>query len=331
MSRMSLTVLAGLSIAGCSSEAPVAKETATSPATAAVTAVASPAVTATAAPATTATAAATPADIPVYAGRKVPGGADAGEVWTAGFEIMRDKGNTGLTWDKAQAVCTGAGKSLCTDTQWMRACQADAELAKIETWTASIMGDDRYVVRGGGGSGCSSRQAVSGSETKDMRAAVCCDRAVGIKTSNKNAAFLKASSEHLMGYEKAIRDRDVVALAERYDDKVMFSGKELTRDALIAEHKKDFERVPDQWALFDSCTVTINKTKPGDQKLQSDCRILFHRNGKTVGATQRFLQGGPKMQISTIGGTSAPGSDDPSAAADQKEGKVRIGILLTAD
>ena len=315
---LSLLAVASCSKSGSDSASPP-------PAPVAVT----PSATATTTVAATASVAPTRAEPPVYAPHKVAAGL-AGEVWLPSFEVVRDKGHLATSYIEAMSACTATGKSLCTDAQWTRACDTDPALAAIETWTASGVGGARFIVRGGTEAGCRGRNVADASEKQPSRAAVCCDRAVGIKTNNKNEAFLKTSEKRLLDYEAAIRARDTLTLSSLYDDKVSFLGKEYANAALLKMHEQFFQRAPDQWTVFDSCDVNIEKG--ADVKLGANCRTLFHRNGSVVVAMQRFVWGGaPTMKLQTIGETVAHAQAPDGTMIEEKETKERVGILLAAD
>lgn len=302
----------------------------------AATASAKPAATAAVTAKAAASASAAPSgDVPTYEAHKVPAGDAPDGTWTGPFEVVRHKGALGLDYVKAMDACVQQGKSLCTDTQWQRACAADESLGKIETWTASGNPDGRFVVRGSADGGtCSSRALSEINATVPTRAAVCCDRALGIKTGNKNEAFLKASSKHMLDYEKAVRDRDALALAGVYADKVSFMGKDYERDALLKLHQSYWKAAPDQWTLFDTCDISIDKSQT-DPRLLTDCRTIFHKGGKVFVAVQRFLRGGSPMKVQIIGdvnslvGASESGAQDTAGGA--KETKERVGILLLTE
>ncbi|MCC6646916.1 MAG: hypothetical protein IT374_15250 [Polyangiaceae bacterium] len=285
-------------------------------------------------PASTAAAPPTPAvEVPAYAPRKVTAGFTA-EIYTPAFEIVRDKGELGLTYEEAMQRCVSSGKALCTDAQWSRACEADPALAKIATWTASGTGAGRFVTRGGGDAGCRARDVVDGGDKSPSRAAVCCDRAVAIKTSNKNQAFVMTAAKRLIDYEAALRAKDELAMQTLYDEKVSFGGKELAVGELLKLHRKDWKQFPDQWALFDTCTVEIKKIttdKGPDSKLQGDCRTVFRRGGGTYIAMQRLIWGGLGMKLQTIGDASARAQAPDGTAIEEREVKERVGLLLAAD
>lgn len=322
--------LVGLLAVGCSKSSEVSSQ-------ASKPSAAPPATAAPAAPTAAATAAATvapkAADVPAYPAHKVPAGHAADGTWTGPFEVVRVPGHLGLDYVKAMDECIGEGKALCTETQWTRACDADPSLAKIETWAASGSGDGRFVVRGGADGTCGTRSLAAADASVPVRAAVCCDRALGIRTSNKNEAFLKASSKHMLDYERSLRDRDLISLSNAYDDTVKFLGKDYARDALIKLHQRYFKAAPDQWTLFDTCDISIDKQQT-EPRLLTDCRTLFHKKGKVYIAMQRFVRGGPLAKIQIIGDVDSlsingAAPDDPAASG--AETKERVGILLLTE
>jgi hypothetical protein len=323
-----VTLLA-LVAAGCShSEGPASDKAAAPAQSAAPAALTTAAVKATPSAAPTASAAAAPAEVPAYAAHKVVAGSAPDGTWTGPFEVSRTEGHLGLDYVKAMDQCVTEGKALCSETQWTRACEADASLAKIETWTASGMGDGRFVVRGGAGGTCSARNLAAQDASAPARGAVCCDRAIGIRTSNKNEAFLNASSQQMIDYEKALRDHDVMALASAYADNVKFLGKDYARDDLLKVHQKYFKAVPDQWTLFDTCDISIDKSQT-DPRLQTDCKTIFGKKGKAYLAMQRFVRGGAPIKIQIIGDADSLTTNE--VAGDTKETKERVGVLLLTE
>ena len=317
-----LVSLIPLLLAACDKEAPPAPPTEKPLEKAAATASAK----------ATASAAAPPGEVPAYAAHKVPAGSASDGTWTGPFEVVREKGHLGLDYVKAMDECVKEGKALCTETQWSRACEADPALGKIETWTASANPDGRLVVRGAADGTCGTRTLSEVNASVPARGAVCCDRALGIKTSNKNEAFLKASSKHMLDYEKAVRDRDAIALAAVYADTVSFMGKDYPREALLKVHQKYWAAAPDQWTIFDTCDISIDKSQT-DPRLLTDCRTIFHKGGKIFVAVQRFLRGGSPMKVQVIGDVNSlvGGADSPQDSAGGKETKERVGILLLTE
>lgn len=307
------------------------------PATTAAAATAKPAsavtgaVTASAAPSASASAAAV--EPPVYPPRKVPGGMLNG-MWVQPFEVVRDKGNLGLSYLDAMSRCIGYGKVLCTDSEWARACDSDASLAKIETWTASGVGSNRFVTRGGDEAGCRARNVKDGAELSPTRATVCCDPNISARTTGKNDALLTTVVKKLYAYQRAMREHDALTLGGLYEDKVTWLGKERTNADIIKVHEESFKKDPTQWTTFDTCTLAASPaTTDGgtDAKGTADCLTLFQRHGTVVVAMQRLVfSGNGKVQL--IG--DAVTANIPSAdgtVVQEKELKERVGILLSAD
>lgn len=325
VSWVALSLGGALAVAACE-EKPAESQAPATPASAA-SAKASAATTASAKPA------ATTLELPVYAAKKVPEGSnDKTSPWTLAFEVERKAGNVGLAYEAAQKSCNDAGKWLCSEAQWERACKHDAALGKIETWTTTGVGGERFVVRGG--EGCSSRSVKPKADESASRGAVCCERAVAIDTDNRNLAFLRASALKLREYEKALQERDTAALSSVYDDKVAFLGKEYSKSGLISQHRKDLKKFPKQWTFFDGCTVKIGKD--GEEAvLVSDCRAVFQRAGKVRVGVQRLVRGGPKGLIQQIGNTSLKKTDAKAQIFAGFEGepetKERVGVLLLSE
>jgi hypothetical protein len=325
MTRRQTGLILAVLAAACSkptSEPPTPTPSASAPPVASVSApVAS-------APAPSASAAA--AEPPIYPEHRLPEGRLEGGPWTVAFGIARAPGNLGLDQTAAQLQCVAAGKALCTEAQWDRACAADPELGKLETWTCSGVGGQRFIVRGGS-AGCAAREVVDVTDLRPTRAAVCCDRAVAITTTNNNRAFMRAASQQLLKYERALRDQNTVALTDIYSDPVAYGGKQYPREQILKRHAADFRAYPKQWVLFDACEVNIGHLG-AEVTLDSNCRTSFNRTGKTVVAMQKFVWGGAERRLLQVGDAV---TDKAVGAAVQFEGepeeKERVGVILQSD
>jgi hypothetical protein len=343
---LALILPAALFPLGCSSKSGDAPTpAATVQATAApTTAAASASPTASQAPAPTAATSAAP-EPPVYPPRKVPGGMLNG-MWVQTFEIVRDKGNLGLSYLDAMNRCVGYGKILCTDVEWARACETDASLAKIETWTASGIGNNRFVTRGGDESaGCRARDVKDGADLSPTRAAVCCDANIVAKSMSKDE-LLTTVVRKLYAYQTAMRSRDALTLGGLYEEKVTWLGKERSNAEIIAVHEESFKKDPAQWTLFDTCTLSTDRgASPAaapdagapdagagaDATATADCLTLFQRNGSVVVAMQRLVFSGA-AKIKLIGDAVTARQPAPDGTmVEEKVTKERVGILLSAD
>ena len=281
---------------------------------------------------TAASGSAAAAEPPVYPPRKVPGGMLSG-MWVQPFEIVRDKGNVGLSYLDAMNRCIAYDKVLCTDSEWARACETDEKLSKIETWTASGAGSNRFVTRGGEDSGCRARNLKDGDEKVATRATVCCDPNIAIRTA-KNEGLVSDVVKKLFQYQRAMRQKDALSLGGLYEDKVTWLGKPRTKDEIMKVHQDSFTKDPMQWTMFDTCNVVGD---PGagdggaDAKVTADCLTLFNRKGTVVVAMQRLVFGGDG-KIKLIGDATTanvPAAD--GSMVQEKELKERVGILLSAD
>lgn len=233
---------------------------------------------------------------PAVSPRTIGAGTAADGTWTASFKVEQVAGDAGLTYLAAQEHCASKGLALCTETQWMRACDDDPKIAEFPSWSLSAFEREGFVVRGGGS--CSRRAITRGSETSPSRVGVCCERAVGIRSANKNDAFLMRASERVLELEHANQHRAVDALERLYDDNIFFLNREYTRQELIAEAKKYFRRYPDQWLLYDVCDIRIEKG--ADESLVSDCLAVGHRGAEVAVVMQQIVRGGPEGRIQKL-------------------------------
>ncbi len=271
------------------------------------------------------------AEPPVYPPRTVPGGMYNG-AWVQPFEVVRDKGNLGLSYLDAMSRCIGYSKVLCSDSSWARACATDEKLSRIETWVSTGVGSNRFVTRGGEEAGCRARNVKEGTDLSPTRAAVCCDYDIGIKQAGKADELTTGTVRKLFAYYRALRDKDALTLAGLYEDKVTWLGKERTNAEIIKVHQESFQKDPAQWTQFDTCSVAGDKGDGGPEaKATVDCVTLFQRKGAVVVAMQRLIFSG-NGKIKLIG--DAETANMPAVAGatfQEKELKERVGILLQAD
>jgi len=220
---------------------------------------------------------------------KAPGGA-----WVGTFTIERRKGGEGRDLKSATKFCHDQGRSLCTETQWQRACASDGKLGRIETWTVSMEGK-QAVVRGG--EGCQARALSAPGKTTPQRGAVCCERAVAISTTDDSKAFLRSHARRLLDYERAARRSAASRLKSLLDDPVVFGGKQRKPDEVTQSFEK---RSPDAWSVLDSCDVRV-KPVGSEKQLVSDCQVVHFDGDRFSGQTIRIVHGGPKSKIQLIG------------------------------
>jgi serine/threonine protein kinase len=206
--------------------------------------------------------------------------------WLPDFQLRRDKGDENATVLAAYGACSTKGMALCTESQWTRACSMDPSIGAIETWTVTFSGASGFVVRGGSG-GCTARRVVGGSETSAMRAGVCCDPVVAIRSENQNKTFLTTVSSRMTRYERGILKRSGAALAPSLDEQVTFLGKPYSRDALVSTYDAWFRRWPDQWTLYDTCDVTIQPG--GEATWTADCATTAQKGGEVAFVTTRYV------------------------------------------
>jgi hypothetical protein len=247
--------------------------------------------------------------LPDYPRRAIRPGFAADETWVPRFFIQRQAGDERLTYADAMEFCGKKRMALCSDAQWQRACAQDKQLGQYETWTLSVEGN-RAVVRGGDGS-CSRRQRALPGERSATRAAVCCDRAIGIRTSNRHESFLTGSAQRLIDYEQAVLNRRAGKLRQLLAEAVVFHGRERSRDEVVAALQS---RSAASSLTFDRCQVEIDK-EGGEPRLVSDCRTVRSQANQLSGSVLRVVHGGSETQILLVGSVA----DMPLLRREQKE------------
>jgi hypothetical protein len=172
--------------------------------------------------------------------------------WLMGFRTYTPRGVRGLTFNQARATCNAVGKSLCTETQWARACDAENAVAAEAAWTTTPA-PDGIVVRGGGS--CGTRVIVAARSTEPARVGLCCDRAVALDLSGYNLTTLTNLSKRLLELELVINQRDSEAFAAMVSNPVKLQGRDYSpAQARAAFYHSSTENL-DERELVDSCEI----------------------------------------------------------------------------
>jgi hypothetical protein len=191
-------------------------------------------------------------DAAVATDRTVAAGTTPAGFHLAAFTLRALDDSPGLAFGKAVEACAVAGKFLCSEAEWQRACAESAELAKAETWTYTAE-RERVVVRGGDGN-CEKRSVVNPADANGARATLCCDRAIGVQSGDADAAQ-KIGAE-LVVFERGLRERKAEDIAQVTLETLVFAGKELKREELLpASLAALLPDASEEPVLFDSCSV----------------------------------------------------------------------------
>jgi hypothetical protein len=202
----------------------------------------------------------------------------------------------GLAFGKAVEACALAGKFLCSEVEWQRACAESPDLAKTETWTYSAE-RDRSVVRGGDGA-CEKRAVVNPSDTSGARATLCCDRAVGVIGGFGDAA--EKIGVGLVVYERGLRENQTEDVAAVTLETLVFAGKELKREehlpaalqALLPDASKEL-------VLFDSCVLRPG-AEDGGASTNLECTAARLRANGPEELRWKLATTGPEHRLSRI-------------------------------
>lgn len=151
---------------------------------------------------------------PTVAERQVPSGWSADQrSYLQQYRLgLPSPAPVGAAFKVARASCLAAGRDLCSEEQWLRACAADATLGRYATWTVTPDGSASWVVRGG--SACDARATSEGEREAMGRLGFCCEpRAALSPTKSRREAVLQASQVTIGAVEQAINARKPAELA----------------------------------------------------------------------------------------------------------------------
>jgi hypothetical protein len=221
--------------------------------------------------------------LPTFAAREIPAGAGPPTgAFTVAYSIERRPGDENKTWLEAINACGAVSKSLCSETQWMKACAADPALGKLESWTltADFPG---AAVRGGDG-GCGARKFVKVEERSPTRVGVCCSRAIAINSSVTQGPFRADMNDRILKYEAALNQCDTLGLSDLYCDKVAFEKDDFESKVLIERHELERKTSPDLLFGFDRCS--LKEANPTSSTFaQAQCVSFTYKQGVARGGT----------------------------------------------
>ncbi len=252
-------------------------------------------------------AAAPPSALPSLAGGPPPivvpeGRLAKGPVWFQKFRVLPRSGDKEKSFVEAQVRCSEVAMSLCTESQWARACEVSPNLASTPSWTSTADGTG-FVVRGGGS--CDARAIAAADERNPQRGGVCCDRSIGIDTKNPNTSFLAATAQRLLLIERSLNQRDVPGFLELFGDGASIDGAPRTKEGATRLLQDSFKEWPDQWLLSDLCKASmetkvtmVKKGRWGRKKRVesstwfAECRQLRYRGSQVAVVTTHYVFGG---------------------------------------
>ncbi len=204
--------------------------------------------------------------------------------FTLGFRVLRDPGDAGKTYQQAVQLCLGQGRMLCTETQWLRACEEHPAVGKMESWTATRRGKNVVVA---GGRDCGSRDKAQEGETHPHRVGLCCERVVALRTADAGP-WQGLGARFPLRFERALNEGNDEALRAMLAETVVRDGRKAAPDALIAQEREARPRVG--WTLFDTCDmrtgpVVVDKADAGTGRQQGTlltCKTLLDRKGDVI-------------------------------------------------
>jgi len=187
--------------------------------------------------------------------------------FTLAFRVQADAADAGKTFQQAAASCRARGRMLCSETQWLRACEQNPAVGRMESWTTTRRSKGVVVA---GGQDCSSRENVQDPDTHPNRVGVCCERAVVLR-SPRQGPLLGPGTRFPLRFENALNNKNDKELRAILANTIVRDGRTWTADKLIEEEKSARDAV--RWTLFDTCDmrpgiVVEDKSEAGTKRIQ---------------------------------------------------------------
>jgi serine/threonine-protein kinase len=231
--------------------------------------------------------------------RDVPAGqVSTNGAWLDKFSILRREDSQGLGYSAAFARCTDAGKTLCSEEQWQRACDNFPEVGEAASWTESLQ-DGHVVVRGGGS--CTPRKVVSESDQDPERVGLCCDRAVAMTSASLQKPFLSSTAGIVLKLERALNQRSIDGFLDLSEDHVVLNQKPRDKTGLKNLLTQSFAASRDLVIVNDICDVSVEakkvvikrsrrvkKTSYETTGWTAVCQQTRHRDGKALSAKSSY-------------------------------------------
>jgi hypothetical protein len=211
------------------------------------------------------------------------------------YSLDRAPGTEGASLPAAMSRCRERGLSLCTETQWARACKLTPELATTSTWTASGDEDRGFIVRGG--STCSARAVVQPGDVDPSRGAVCCSRAIVVRRGEGGYVTPSIPEAKLLAFERAINDKRAGDLATQLEDELQYYRVRMPKDRLVAILGQTAQRSPDLYGLLDTCEVGAQSD---DDAWSANCTKIAITSGRIGYVVTRFVFGAKSGKIRLI-------------------------------
>jgi serine/threonine protein kinase len=231
--------------------------------------------------------------------RDVPAGqVSSSGAWVDKFSVLRRDDNQGLAYSQAFARCTDAGKTLCTEEQWQRACDTFPEVGEAASWTESL-DDGRVVVRGGGS--CAPRKVVAQSEQDPARIGLCCDRSIAMTSTSLQKPFLSSTAGIVLKLERALNQRSIDGFLDLAEDHVVLNQKPRDKASLKSLLTQSFAGSRDLVIVNDTCDISVEakkvvvkrsrrvkKTSYETTGWTAVCQQTRHRDAKALSAKSTY-------------------------------------------
>lgn len=182
--------------------------------------------------------------------------------------------------------------ALCTESQWLRACELEPALGREPSWTLTPT-DTGIALRGG--AGCSSRgEAFADTKSAD-RIGVCCSRAVSVRSTNQNVAFLTTTAAKVLAVERTVNAANGLELASMSLPKLNLFGKIMMQEEIVSTTAWIGRRGS---FYFDSCDVAISDSGV-ERRWTADCTGIL-KGGAEARRAYRWITVADGGQLSEL-------------------------------
>jgi eukaryotic-like serine/threonine-protein kinase len=216
-----------------------------------------------------------PPKLGVIANLTVPAGiAPLTSMFVPGFSVAREEGDGDATFNNAVGACERRRMALCTESQWLRACDIEPALGREPSWT---MTGTESAIALRGGAGCSSRGEAFADSKAPERIGVCCSRAVSVRSSNTHMAFLTTTSGKLLNIERTVNAANGLELAAMSLPELNLFGKLMGKEEIVSTTA---------WIgrsgtfYFDSCDVALSDVGV-DRRWTANCTGILKTSKDT--------------------------------------------------
>lgn len=226
------------------------------------------------------------------------------ERWLKPFKFGLPSGAmAGQSWTDARASCLSVGKDLCTQDQWLQACNQEATVGTAPSWTISPSSEKgSFIVRGG--SGCASTAAAPYATGATGRIGLCCEKGAAISSTKKSEAWLKSADVYARMVEDALNSPNPEAITKLLDEQAKVFATTASKEQALKNLRDDYKRYSEWKHRFVRCDADID-TYTGTFECDTVMTRTMSSGTKEMTVFRaRFEYGEPRLTYKVFASTS---------------------------